>query len=67
MMDSILEPMSLAPTSWSDPWTCPFCGSGLTDPGAGFIDHIEEHDDCKSSFEIWRSNLAGDLAGEWSG
>ncbi|RQG95847.1 DUF7501 family protein [Natrarchaeobius chitinivorans] len=53
--------------NWSDPVICPFCGDELQSPGAGFIDHIRESDDCERGFEHWRENVAGDLAGEWSG
>lgn len=60
--------MSVNPaTNWTDPGTCPFCGSALATPGAGFVDHLEESPDCAAGFEVWRENLAGDMAGEWSG
>lgn len=59
--------MSVNATNWSDPDTCPFCGSELATPGAGFIDHIDENARCETSFENWRSNLTDDLTGEWSG
>lgn len=52
---------------WSDPSTCPFCGSELANPGAGFVDHVTENPDCESGFDIWRENLVGDLVGEWGG
>lgn len=54
-------------TNWSDPTTCPFCGGDLATPGAGFVDHLSESPDCETHFDRWRDNLAGDLAGEWSG
>ncbi len=54
-------------TNWADPATCPFCGGDLPDPGAGFVDHLGESPDCESGFEVWRENVAGDVAGEWSG
>ena len=54
-------------TDWSDPITCPFCGDELESPGVGFVDHIDENADCEVDFEHWRGNIAGDLAGEWSG
>lgn len=54
-------------SNWDDTGTCPFCGGALSDPGAGFIDHIHDHPDCEESFDLWRGNLADDLAGEWSG
>ncbi|APX95871.1 DUF7501 family protein [Natronorubrum daqingense] len=52
---------------WTNPIHCPFCGTELESPGAGFVDHIEESDDCKQSFDHWRENITGDLAGEWAG
>jgi len=39
----------------------------LADPGAGFIDHIHTSPECQTEFEAWRSNIAGDMGGEWSG
>ncbi|RQG91402.1 hypothetical protein EA462_05370 [Natrarchaeobius halalkaliphilus] len=53
--------------NWVDPVTCPFCGDELASPGAGFVDHIDENGDCERGFDHWRENIAGDLAGEWSG
>ena len=50
-------------TDWDDPERCPFCGAALADPGAGFIDHVEESEPCKLGFERWRENVSG----EWSG
>ncbi|MFC4356921.1 hypothetical protein ACFO0N_03045 [Halobium salinum] len=52
---------------WTDTEQCPFCGDQLTDAGAGFIDHIDEEPTCESSFESWRTQVAGDMDGEWSG
>lgn len=54
-------------TDWSDPITCPFCGDELASPGAGFVDHIHDNAECENGFEHWRENIAGDLAGEWTG
>lgn len=54
-------------TTWVDPSTCPFCEAELVNPGDGFVDHLAESPDCEGGFEIWRRNLADDLAGEWSG
>lgn len=54
-------------TEWTDPVTCPFCGDQLSDPGAGFMEHIDENAECENGFDLWRENLAGDLAGEWTG
>ncbi|MCL9813548.1 DUF7501 family protein [Natranaeroarchaeum aerophilus] len=56
-----------ASTTWTDPSTCPFCDAELADPGAGFVDHIHTSTECKSEFDTWRSNIAGDMGGEWSG
>ncbi|WP_435334740.1 DUF7501 family protein [Haloarchaeobius sp. TZWWS8] len=57
-----------APTpTWSDPNTCPFCDAALTDPGAGFIDHLDESDHCDAGFELWRSHVTDDIGGGWSG
>ncbi|NGM70944.1 hypothetical protein G6M89_18370 [Natronolimnobius sp. AArcel1] len=52
---------------WTDPVTCPFCGDHLSSPGVGFVDHVNESGACKQEFDHWRENIAGDLAGEWSG
>jgi predicted transcriptional regulator len=54
-------------TDWNDPERCPFCGTALDDPGAGFVDHTEESEPCKLGFEEWRENVAGDIGGEWGG
>lgn len=56
-----------ATTTWTDPSCCPFCDSDLADPGAGFIDHIHTSPECQTEFDMWRSNIAGDMGGEWSG
>ena len=53
--------------TWDDPETCPFCGTHLTDGGAGFIDHVAISDGCSARFDIWRQQVAGDVGGEWSG
>ena len=53
--------------TWSDPETCPFCGAGLTDAGSGFIDHTKASPACMSNFDTWRSQVADDMGGEWSG
>ena len=53
--------------TWGDPSDCPFCGSELPNPGAGFIDHIEENPDCEDGFETWRSNINDDICAGWSG
>lgn len=53
--------------TWSKPHVCPFCESDLDDPGAGFVDHLKERDDCARGFEAWRGKVAGDMVGGWSG
>ena len=59
--------MSTRATHWSDTATCPFCGSELADPGAGFVDHIGASPDCQTEFDTWRENIADDLGGTWIG
>jgi hypothetical protein len=54
-------------TTWNDPYHCPFCENELETPGAGFVDHLGENPDCEEGFEVWRSHVAGDLPGGWSG
>lgn len=53
--------------TWSDTEACPFCGTGLADPGAGFIDHLDDSDTCERGFDEWRQQIAGDMKGGWSG
>ncbi|MCL9818469.1 DUF7501 family protein [Natronocalculus amylovorans] len=50
---------------WTDHNHCPFCQSRLADPGAGFMDHLDENPRCKSGFRQWRRNVAGDIGSEW--
>ncbi|WP_459806307.1 DUF7501 family protein [Halopiger thermotolerans] len=57
----------LDPAEWEDPNQCPFCGDKLRDGGPGFIDHIEDAEDCAVSFAQWREGIAGDVQGEWVG
>lgn len=57
----------MSATTWNDPNHCPFCGATLPNPGVGFIDHIDDNADCESDFETWRSHVAGDIRGGWSG
>ncbi|WP_101294228.1 DUF7501 family protein [Halegenticoccus soli] len=54
-------------TRWSDPERCPFCGAALEDGGAGFIAHIDDRPACAGRFERWRTQVASDIEGEWSG
>ncbi len=58
---------SRLPQTWDDPGKCPFCTSELEDPGAGFVRHLDESPVCKQGFEQWRSSVASDMGGEWSG
>jgi hypothetical protein len=55
------------PRTWDDPNQCPFCTDELEDPGAGFMRHLEDSPGCKRGFEQWRTSVAGDMGGEWSG
>jgi hypothetical protein len=57
--------MTHATTTWSDNDICPFCSVELTDPGAGFIDHIDDSAECEAGFDEWRTNVAGDVRGGW--
>jgi hypothetical protein len=52
---------------WDNPDLCPFCGASLTDGGAGFMDHVDEHETCRERFEAWLENIRDDVEGEWSG
>lgn len=52
---------------WENPDFCPFCGERLTDPGTGFMDHIEDSDTCHTRFSEWRENISGDMGSEWGG
>lgn len=53
--------------AWSDPYTCPFCDATLSDPGAGFVDHLARSGPCERGYERWRERVAGDIVGEWTG
>ncbi|USZ72359.1 DUF7501 family protein [Natronosalvus halobius] len=59
--------MSTHATHWNDTATCPFCGGELSDPGAGFVDHLGVNPECQTEFDSWRDNVADDLGGTWSG
>lgn len=61
-------PNAMATTeTWSDPNQCPFCDAQLTSPGAGFVDHLEQHPDCQSRFDAWRDRITDDICGGWMG
>ena len=53
--------------TWNDPEECPFCGAGLRNGGAGFVEHAEANADCMTRFDEWRENVAGDMNPEWTG
>ena len=53
--------------TWGDPDRCPFCGDVVASPGAGFIDHIEESEDCEAEFATWRDRVSDDIVGGWAG
>lgn len=57
--------MSHATTTWTNTDVCPFCDAELTDPGAGFIDHIDDSEKCETGFEDWKTNVADDVRGGW--
>jgi len=54
-------------TNWEDHQACPFCGEGLRNGGAGFLEHAAENANCQTRFDEWRENVAGDVNGEWPG
>lgn len=58
---------AISETDWDDPNRCPFCGAALPDGGPGFIEHIGTNEGCAAEFEVWREQIAGDIAGEWTG
>lgn len=56
-----------ASTDWSDPNQCPFCGDVLASPGNGFIDHVDENENCADRFDTWRGRISDDMHAGWSG
>ncbi|AHG03871.1 hypothetical protein HALDL1_09855 [Halobacterium sp. DL1] len=60
-------PESTERATWTDPETCPFCGEALRNGGAGFVEHADANADCRTRFDEWRENVAGDVRSEWSG
>lgn len=52
---------------WSDPTQCPFCGCELDNGGEAFVRHVDVSEECRKGFERWRTNIADDMQGEWSG
>jgi hypothetical protein len=55
------------PSCWDDHDRCPFCNMAISDPGSGFIDHLEKHERCSRGFEVWRGAVKNDIAGGWGG
>lgn len=58
---------SVLPETWNDPEKCPFCLAELSDPGAGFVAHVDESPVCEAGFDTWRERVSGDVSGGWSG
>lgn len=54
-------------TTWTDPYSCPFCGEELPSPGEGFVRHVDDNPECDAAFETWRERVAEDVRGGWSG
>lgn len=50
-----------------DPGQCPFCGTELASPGAGFMRHVETEPECRDAFETWRDHVTDDMRGGWAG
>ncbi|SFR43550.1 DUF7501 family protein [Halogeometricum limi] len=65
-MSQSTTPSEVAYT-WDDPNRCPFCLDELADPGSGFVAHLDESPVCKRGFDTWRTTVANDMRGEWSG
>lgn len=61
------ETPSVVAHTWDNPEQCPFCLTTLEDAGAGFIDHLDESPICSEGFDQWRTSVANDMTGEWSG
>jgi hypothetical protein len=65
-MSESVSPSEVAYT-WENPDLCPFCLTELENPGEGFMSHLEESPVCERGFDQWRSSIANDMGGEWSG
>ncbi len=50
-----------------EPKRCPFCGTELASPGAGFMRHVENEPECRDAFETWRDRVTDDMRGGWAG
>ncbi|WP_435076811.1 DUF7501 family protein [Halococcus sp. AFM35] len=51
---------------WSGPKRCPFCGCELDNGGEAFVRHVDVSEECHEGFERWRTNIVGDMKGEWT-
>lgn len=49
------------PTTWEA--HCLFCGDGIADEGAGFLDHMALKQGCHDQYDQWVENLKGDWGG----
>lgn len=51
----------------TEPERCPFCGSDIASPGAGFMRHVENEPECRDAFDTWRDRVSDDMRGGWAG
>jgi len=58
--------MALSETS-IEPSQCPFCGTEIASPGAGFMRHVENEPECRDAFDTWRDRVTDDMRGGWAG
>jgi hypothetical protein len=49
--------------NWTTEYNCPFCDGNLDNPGAAFVDHIDENPECKSGHDAWKFHLSDDFGG----
>lgn len=42
---------------------CLFCGAGLADEGASFLDHMKAAPACRDAYDAWLENLDHDWPG----
>lgn len=49
--------------NWTDATNCPFCDETLRNPGAAFVDHLEESPDCEAGHDAWTFHVAEDFGG----
>ncbi len=62
-----VETQPSSTNSWTNPERCPFCDARIEDGGWGFVVHVRANEPCEKEFDMWREQIAGDMAGEWSG